>query len=219
MTTHKISRLSLALILGCLFLVASARAEGKIGVVDVDQIIARSRTVSEAVKKAEASMKERNDQIQSKISEMQSAQADLERRRSVLSEDQLKSEEAKILKQKEDVEDLQHETNKELARIRQQVMPPEVNRIMEAVREVAKRDGYDLVLPAETVLYSVDRINITPLVIQLLDKGGSGSGSVDESKSDDNSDDSAKSKSSSSKSTKSSTSTRRSRLHLPKNND
>lgn len=208
MTTQTLRRLSLVMVLA-MTLLAPAFAQSKIGVVDVDKIIARSRTVSQAVKAAEAKLKVRQDQIDAKMTEMQSARQELDRKRSVMSEDQVKAEEDKIMRQREAIEDLQHTTNKELARIRQEVMPPEVDRIMEAVRQVANTEGYDLVLPAETVLFHAEKVDITPLVIQLLDKNSAAETekpeSVEKSK-DTDSDEKPKS-------------TRRARPRLPRNND
>ncbi|MEN6624908.1 MAG: OmpH family outer membrane protein [Candidatus Sumerlaeia bacterium] len=207
MTTQTLRRLSLVMALALMLMAPAAFAQSKFGVVDVDKIIARSRTVSQAVKAAEAKLKVRQDQIDAKMTEMQSARQELDRKRSVMSEDQVKAEEDKINRQREAIEDLQHETNKELARIRQEVMPPEVNRIMEAVRQVANTEGYDLVLPAETVLFHTEKVDITPLVIQLLDKNSAAEKpeSVEKS-SDTDSDEKPKS-------------TRRARPRLPRNND
>lgn len=207
MTTQTLRRLSLVMALALMLMAPAAFAQSKFGVVDVDKIIARSRTVSQAVKAAEAKLKVRQDQIDARMTEMQSARQELDRKRSVMSEDQVKAEEDKINRQREAIEDLQHETNKELARIRQEVMPPEVNRIMEAVRQVANTEGYDLILPAETVLFHAEKVDITPLVIQLLDKNSAAEKpeSVEKS-SDADSDEKPKS-------------TRRARPRLPRNND
>ena len=53
-------------------------------------------------------------------------------------------------------------------------MKPAVNRILQIVDEVARKEGYDLVIPSEMALYRVDKIDITPLVIQTLDREGPG---------------------------------------------
>lgn len=165
-------RLAIALVVCCLTL-SAARAQGtKIGVVDIDRIVAESKTVAAAVNKTQDSVKKTNDEIQAKYKDLEAARADLERRRSVMSADQVKSEEERLAKQEEEIKDMAYAADKEMARVRQKVMDPEFKRIMSAVEEIAKRDGFDLILPTRAALYFADRIDITPMVIQLLDKAG-----------------------------------------------
>lgn len=185
MTTRSLKRLGIALV-ACCMLLAAARAQGtKIGVVDIDRVVSESKSVSAAVKKTQDSVQKRNDEIQARYKELQSARADLERRRSVMSEEQAKNEDERLTKQEEEVKDMAYAADKEMARVRQKVMDPEFKRIMSAVEEIAKRDGYDLILPKRAALYSADRIDITPMVIQLLDKAGASS--IDNNETDEDS--------------------------------
>lgn len=214
MTMQSLHRLSFLFALALILAANSALAQSKIGVADIDKIIERSQTVSQAVKKAEATLKTRQNEIESKMNELQQSRQELERKRSVMSEDQVKSEQEKISRQTEQIKDLQYQTNKELSRIRQEVMPPEVDRIMEAVRQVARTDGYDVILPAETVLFHADKTDITSLVIQLLDKNNPGS--FDKSDSDSTEKKSSASSDSDEDKPAKSTSTRRARPRLPR---
>ncbi len=145
----------------------------RIAIVNIDEIIARSSSIGEAVRRAEGTLRERQQQVDEKMEALRQSREDLARRRSVLGEEQIRAEEEKQLRLREEIQDLQHETNKELSRIQQQAMPPEVDRIMVAVREVALREGYDMVLTAEFVLFHSERVDLTPLVVQHLDRRAS----------------------------------------------
>lgn len=215
--------LIVALVLCCMLVPTAVRAQStKIGVVDVDRIVAESKTVSAAVTKTQDSVKKTNDEIQAKYKELESARADLERRRSVLSEEQAKSEEDRLTRKEEEIKDLAYAADKEMARVRQKVMDPEFKRIMSAVEEIAKRDGYDLILPTRAALYHADKIDITPMVIQLLDKAGASA----IQNSGDDSDESKpavrttpKSSSTKSSSSRSNGTAGRTRPRIPKNTD
>lgn len=161
-----------AILLLAAALPARAQTTGKIGVVDIDAVIARSKTVAEAVRKAEQTLDERRRQIEGRLAEIQKARSELDRQRSVMSAEQVQAEEEKIRRQREELDDLQYQTNKELSRIREEVMPPEVDRIIDAVKLVAEEDGYSLILPSDSVLYHIEAVDITPLVVQRLDRAG-----------------------------------------------
>ncbi len=161
-----------AILLLAAALPARAQTTGKIGVVDIDAVIARSKTVAEAVRKAEQTLDERRVQIEGRLAEIQKARSELDRQRSVMSAEQVQAEEEKIRRQREELDDLQYQTNKELSRIREEVMPPEVDRIIDAVKIVAQEDGYALILPSDSVLFHIDSVDITALVVQKLDRAG-----------------------------------------------
>ena len=161
-----------AILLLAAALPARAQTTGKIGVVDIDAVIARSKTGAEAVRKAEQTLDERRVQIEGRLAEIQKARSELDRQRSVMSAEQVQAEEEKIRRQREELDDLQYQTNKELSRIREEVMPPEVDRIIDAVKIVAQEDGYALILPSDSVLFHIDSVDITALVVQKLDRAG-----------------------------------------------
>lgn len=156
-----------------LALAVPARAQGlKIGVLDFKQVTERSTAIQAMVKSAESPLAAKKSSIDSKTSDYKERKDKLDSRRSVLSEDQIKAEEQALDKIKTDIQDMQYEVNKQYDRMDQEVMQPAVERIMAIVQEIAKREGYDLVVPSEVALYKTDKIDLTPLVIQALDKEG-----------------------------------------------
>jgi Skp family chaperone for outer membrane proteins len=151
-----------------------ARAEGplpiKIGVVDVEQITRRSSSIRASIQKAEKAIEGQKEAVDSKMKELQRHREALGAQRSVLSEEEILSKEKKIRALKEEIFDLHHEINKHLERIQSEVIDPELKRIMGTVEAIARRERFDLILPSEAVLFHTDRVDISPLVIQELDR-------------------------------------------------
>ena len=193
-------RLILPVLLCAMALPAWAQSKSpRIGVVDVEQITRRSRSVQDAVKQAEDQVRPQQDKVEAKIREMQTLRQNLSDQRTVIKPEDAESNEGKLRALREEVLDLQNEIDKRFARIQSEVMEPEVKRIMKTVDEIARREGYDLVVRSEAVLFSSDLVNITPLVIQSLDKqSGAESGAGSSAKSSDSSASSKTEKSSSS---------------------
>ena len=163
----------LALVLGLVLCASVAGAQTgvqKIAVVDMEAITRRSRSVQDAVKKAESQVQQQQDKVDAKMRDLRQMKDNLRARRSVLSETESKKQEDDILKLQDEMDDLQYDVTKQVNAIQKELMDPVVDRIIKTVQEIAKREGYTMVIRAEAVLYNEDNSDISPLVIQALDK-------------------------------------------------
>ncbi len=142
----------------------------KIGYVDVDLARTRSQTIQNAIKAVEDQLKQREGEIETLLREYQRARDQLQTTRTVLSEEQVRAEERKIQAQRDQIENLRLEVERQWRRSATEVIEPAVDRILEAIKRVAKANGYDLVLRSDVVLFGVDGIDLTPLVVQDLDR-------------------------------------------------
>lgn len=150
---------------------AFAQDGPRIGYVDVSRAAARSKTIAATVKKAEDQLKLKQEELELKLREYRQAQQELESRRSVLSEDVIRAEEQKVEGMRDDIELMRLEIDKSLRKTESEVMGPAVDRILQAVNDVARKQGFDLVLRSDVVIYGADTLDITPLVIRELDRG------------------------------------------------
>ena len=167
------ARLLVGIILLSVLTAAAPRAQGlKIGVLDFKQVTERSTAIRDMIKKAEAPLAGKKDQIDAKTDDFRQRKERLDQRRSVLTEDQVKAEEDALTTLREQIQDMQYEVNKQYDKLDQEVMQPAVDRIMVIVQSLARKEGYDLILPSEYALFHSDKIDITPLVIQALDREG-----------------------------------------------
>jgi Skp family chaperone for outer membrane proteins len=154
---------------------AGAQSIQKIAVVDMDQITRNSRSIQETVRKAEEQVRPETDRAEAKMHEMQNLRQSLADRRSVMKMEDIKEEETRISALYDEVEDLKISINKKIKHIKEDVMGPIIHGVVDTVRQISQREGYDLVLSSDMVLYHTDAVDITSLVIQALDREGSGS--------------------------------------------
>lgn len=164
---------SLVLLAGLMMTGADAFAQSgpRIGYVDVSRAAARSKTIAATVRAAEDQLKLKQEELELKMRDYRRAQQELDSRRSVLSEDVIRSEQEKIEKMRDDLELMRLDIDKSLRKTESEVMGPAVDRILQAVNDVARNQGFDLVLRSDVVIYGADTLDITPLVIRELDRG------------------------------------------------
>lgn len=152
---------------------AAAESTSKIGYIDIDIAVSRSQTIQAAVTGAENEQRRRQEEMEILIRRGRRSRDDLQARRSVLSEDEIRRGEARIDALLDEIELMRLEIEKSWRRITTQVMEPAVDRILKTVREVGKAQGFDMILRADVVLYGIEALDITPLVIESLDRPAS----------------------------------------------
>lgn len=155
---------------------AAAQTALRIGYVDVSRAAARSKSIAATVKAAEDQLRLKQEELELKVREFRRAEEELASRRSVLSADVIRTEEARVEKLRDGIELMRLDIDKRLRKTESEVMGPAVDRILQSVNEVARRQGFDLILRSDVVIYGADTLDVTPLVIQELDRGFSGAG-------------------------------------------
>lgn len=148
----------------------AAMADTKIGFVDVDLAATRSKSVQASVKSAEDKLRARQEELDGLYRELRRMQDDLKARRSALSAAEVRKQETAIQDQRDKADALELEVNREVRRTEVEVMGPAVDRILLTVKEVGKKEGFDLILRSDVVLYGVEAVDITAKVIDALDR-------------------------------------------------
>jgi outer membrane protein len=163
---------AIALIFGAAPAPRAEAAEAlRIGYVDVSRAAARSRSIAATVRAAEDQLKVKQEELELQVRDYRRAQEDLISRRSVLSDEVIRTEERKVEQMRDQIELLRLDIDKRLRKTESEVMGPAVDRILKAVNDVARAQGFHLILRSDVVIYGVDTLDITPLVIQELDRG------------------------------------------------
>lgn len=146
---------------------AVAAEPAKIGYVDVPYLIDNSPQAQAASSKLQEQFAPQKQELNKKKKELQQLKQKLQKEGMTMSESERKEmrERAKQLQrdikrsQKALQEDLNIERNDAFQGIRKAVM--------EAVRAVAKKEGYDVVV-GQNALYASDRVNITERVLKRM---------------------------------------------------
>lgn len=142
----------------------------KVGFVDVTLASRRSQSIQKGIKAAERELKLAQEKVELQIKEYRRLGENLLARRSVLSEQEIRSQEEDLEQQREEVDQLSRDLERQLRRTETEVMEPAVDRILETVRAVAKKHDFDLILRSDVVLYAVDGMDVTALVVEELDR-------------------------------------------------
>jgi Skp family chaperone for outer membrane proteins len=155
---------------------AAPRAESpqtaplRIGHVNVQDVAARSTSVRAIVRPIEESIKLKGDDMERALGEYQRARREFDGRRSVLTTEQIEVERERLDKMLDELNAKQADMQARWSKLENEVMAGQIDRIMDAVKQVGRARGYDFLLPSELVLHAADSHDATALVVQWLDR-------------------------------------------------
>ncbi|MCX7822028.1 MAG: OmpH family outer membrane protein [Syntrophobacterales bacterium] len=154
--------------------VSPSKAEQKIGFFDLEKVLSTSqwgKSVQEKLKKEEGQIR---SQLQTKQEELSKMRDEVQTKQgSGKAADEAKKQKMKEFEQKrQEAEHFLFESNKKLQNLSEQLMKPLIDKIMEIVKDIAKKEKYDLVLEARRsgMIYGDDKYDLTQKIIQELDK-------------------------------------------------
>ena len=157
----------IALFLGLLFVANVSYADLKIGFVNIPAVLEKAPQAEKAKKRLEQKFSPRDKQLVSQQKEIQSMEEKLTRDASVMSDAQKTNLEKDILNKKRDAKRSQQEFSEDFNASRNEELGKLQRRIVEAVRDIAKHDEYDLLL-TDGVIYAKDQFDITAQVQKKL---------------------------------------------------
>lgn len=152
--------------------VSSSWAEQKIGFFDLEKVLSTSqwgKSVQEKLKKEEGQIR---SQLQAKQEELSRMRDEVQSKQGK-STDESKKQKIKEFEQKrQEAEQFLFESNKKLQNLSEQLMKPLIDKIMEIVKDIAKKEKYDVVIEAKRagMVYGDDKYDLTQKIIQELDK-------------------------------------------------
>jgi outer membrane protein len=169
-SASKIAALALA---AAMMVPVLASAQG-LGVAIVDS--RRAAANSKEGKAAEQQLKDlssrKRDEFMPKEEKLKRAREEYETQRFVLSKEALQEREIEIVKLRRNMERDLEEAQEEMAIEERKLMQPILRKILRAVKDVARAQGYQVVLERSSpgVLFYSDDLDITDLVIAKLNE-------------------------------------------------
>ena len=148
----------------------SARAEVKIGFVDVEKLSESAPQIHSAQMKMDAEFGSREKQIIALQREIEALEEALARDGAVMSDAERSKKEREILGKRRDGKRVQDEFRDDINIRRNEILRKVNTEIGKAIEEYAKANGYDLIF-AQGVMYSSKKVDITEAVLKKL--GGS----------------------------------------------
>ena len=169
-------RLSSLLMVG-VFLAVSLMTVGstfagdtKIGVINMQKVLANSAPGKQAQKDLEKKMNELKETFKKDEDALLALQKEIEKKSSAWS-DEMKQEKAiEFQKMRRDLGTKQDDANMELKQLREKHLAPILKKLEQVVKDEAKKGGFTIVVPNTAVLYMDESVNITEPITKALDK-------------------------------------------------
>ncbi|MBM9537346.1 OmpH family outer membrane protein [Desulfobulbus alkaliphilus] len=145
-------------------------AETKIGVLDMQKVLATSSAGQKAQELIEQRMESLQTDFRKQEGDLLNLQSEIERRSSAWS-DTVRQEKAMEFQQKRrDLLEKQEEAKMELQKLQEKHVNPILQKLEGVVEKVAKEKGYALILPRNIVLHASPEVDISDLVVTELNK-------------------------------------------------
>ncbi len=157
----------IALFLGLMFVANVSYADLKIGFVNIPAVLEKAPQAEKAKKRLEQKFSPRDKQLVAQQKEIQGMDEKMAKDASVMSDSEKANLEKDILNKKRDAKRAQQEFSEDFNASRNEELGKLQRRIVEAVREIAKDQKFDLLL-TDGVIYANDKIDITAQVQQKL---------------------------------------------------
>ncbi len=177
-----VNRPALLLGIATFLVVATASAQTKIGVVDLQGALMRTDDGMSAAASLRGYSQSRQQDLDRRQKSLAKEEGELRKQARVLSRGSLQRRTEHWQRRMVQVQTKYIEYNKTLQKKQADMMNPITKKLFGAVRKVALRKGYDIVVDRAAVPYARSDLDVTDLVVQIYNGGGGGG---DEKKGDE----------------------------------
>lgn len=143
-------------------------AELKIGFVNVPKVLEKAPQAESAKKRLEKEFAPRDKSLVAQQKELQALQEKITRDAAVMSESQRRDLEKDLVAKERDAKRAQQEFSEDFNLRRNEELGKLQRRIVESIRELAKEEGFDLLL-TDGVIFAADQLDVTAQVQKKLD--------------------------------------------------
>jgi len=163
--------LRVLIVLAVLVMPVAAHAQGKIGIINLDDALSNSSAGKSALGSLKSRFESREKALAAQGDDLKRMQDELQKKSVALSQDAMKSKaadfEGKARKYLEDRNKLQQEEQQS----QQSVLQPLLNRLQKVVTDYAAKNGYSVILEARSVPYFDPKMDVTAAIQSEFDKG------------------------------------------------
>ena len=158
------------LVLAFLVVPMTAFAQGKIGIINLDDALSNSSAGKSALGSLKSRFESREKALAAQGDDLKRMQDELQKKSVALSQDAMKSKaadfEAKARKYLEDRNKLQQEEQQ----AQQSVLQPLLNRLQKVLTDYASKNGYSVIMEARSVPYFDAKLDMTKAIQQEFDR-------------------------------------------------
>jgi len=141
----------------------------KIGYIITQRLIADTKVGKKAAEELKKKMESANDDLKKKMADVKALEKDLEKRSMVLSDSERKKASDQMEKELLEAKRMKEDFQRSLQKSEATVMGKVNEYLRGVIQEVGKKEGYDLIFDASTLLYISDKPDLTGDVIKAAD--------------------------------------------------
>lgn len=155
-----------------LLLAGAAKAQVKVGFVDMQQVVTKSKSGQAALAKLKAEASKRQEEVKAREQEIVRAEEELQKQHAVLSDAARREKEEAIQRKKREYRRMAEDYGRDLAERERELLLDLQQNILEVVRDYGKEKGYTLIIERNQggVMYSADALDLTQDIIERMDK-------------------------------------------------
>lgn len=144
--------------------------ETKIGVINMQKVLASSVAGKKAQKELESKMNALKATFKKDEEALLALQKEIEKKSSAWSDEKKQEKAIEFQKKRRDLGTKQDDANIELKQLREKHLAPILKKLEQVVKDEAKKGGYTVILPNNAVLYKSGSADMTEAVTKALDK-------------------------------------------------
>ena len=145
------------------------RGAARIGFVDIELVLDSSQAIRTIVGEADAELGEADRQIQEKRRELRQLRTALETQSSVLSDAERQKRQQQAVDLLNEIDEMEYRFQRTVRDKQRSTIEPLLEKVIDVIGDVGRRDGYDLVVRGEVVLWGRETVDLTPLVVRECD--------------------------------------------------
>ncbi|MFZ4403543.1 MAG: OmpH family outer membrane protein [Pseudobdellovibrionaceae bacterium] len=159
------------LLMGVFFMGLQARAEFKIGYVDLQKAIQSTAAGKKAKAELEGEFNKKKKELEKKEADLKKMGEDLERKKSVLSEEVLQKKQVEFQEEMMKYRKIVSDSQQEIQKKERDLTSPILEKLKKVIEKVAAEKSYSMILEnSQLVLYAVKDADLTDEVVKAFEK-------------------------------------------------
>ncbi len=142
----------------------------RVAFVDIEIVLDSSAAIRQIITEVDSELGQQSKAIDDKRREARRITLSLEQQGSVLSETERQTRQQRAADLMNEVDEMEYRFQREVKERQRTTIEPILEKVIRMIGDVGRREGFDLVVRGENVLYGRDTVDLTPYVIREVDK-------------------------------------------------
>lgn len=148
--------------------IAKEGKELKIGILDFQRIVEKSKMAKDMNKKIEDEFKPRHEKILAAQNALQDKLAELKKNQAILSESQNEKMQEEVINKRREVERLTEDFQRDLQQAQAKASKQFSEKVQTEVDKIGKEEKFDLIIQKAAVVYSSESFDVTDKVLKKI---------------------------------------------------